>query len=71
MVLKIRIGIGICHLTVDSKSDKSARIDWIESKTRIFLAEAYFVIKNIKNDKNNMSKNLCQDKILHSHNPLI
>ena len=45
MVLKLRIGIRIGYLTVESESDESVGIGRIGLKTRIFLAEACFVAK--------------------------
>ena len=45
MVPELGIGIGIGYLTVKLESDESAGIGRIGSVTRVFLAEACFVVK--------------------------
>ena len=47
MVSEIGIGIGIRFFIAESESDESAGIEWIESVTRIFLAEACFVLNKV------------------------
>lgn len=70
MVLKIRIGIKIGHLIVESKSDESGwnrsnrmkRSNWIENSIFFFWTESYFVLK--KKKKFDKTNNLLKKKIV-------
>jgi hypothetical protein len=57
MILKIEIRSGIDKLSVNSKSDESAGIGRIGSKTQFFSKNAYFLLK--KYYKNILSKKSC------------
>ena len=65
MVLKLRIGIEIRILTVESESYESAEIRRIRSVTRIFLTKVCFVAK-IKQEKID-KKIICKKNTLFKH----